>query len=111
MFEVFPVASFVPVHLLAMDTSEAHDARNTASPRPVTQTQTQTQTQEDTTTPADPPTPSTSTAPAAVGTLRLRGMGTNSTRVQWDEEVVDNEFMGRKKSKSESCSSRTSPPI
>lgn len=27
----------------------------------------------------------------------------NQAKVQWGEEVVDNEFMGKKKSKSQSC--------
>ncbi|KAI9511916.1 type 1 phosphatases regulator YPI1 [Russula earlei] len=34
-----------------------------------------------------------------VGTLRLRGGPRNGPRVVWDEEVVDNEGLGRKKSK------------
>lgn len=56
------------------------------------------------------PTPSTSnpTPTPVVGTLRLRGQGGgNTTRVQWDDEVIDNEFMGRKKSKSQSHSSHS----
>ncbi|CAG8440080.1 4581_t:CDS:2 [Cetraspora pellucida] len=37
----------------------------------------------------------------SVGTLRLRGGGLSSGRkVKWDENVVDNEGMGKKKSKS-----------
>lgn len=38
-------------------------------------------------------------APPA-GTLRLRGGRRNGPRVAWDEAVVDNEGLGRKKSKS-----------
>jgi protein phosphatase 1 regulatory subunit 11 len=38
-------------------------------------------------------------APPA-GTLRLRGGPRNGPRVAWDEAVVDNEGLGRKKSKS-----------
>jgi protein phosphatase 1 regulatory subunit 11 len=34
------------------------------------------------------------------GTLRLRGGPRNGPRVAWDEAVVDNEGLGRKKSKS-----------
>ena len=34
------------------------------------------------------------------GTLRLRGAPRNGPRVAWDEHVVDNEGLGRKKSKS-----------
>jgi hypothetical protein len=41
-------------------------------------------------------------APPA-GTLRLRGGPRNGPRVAWDEDVVDNEGLGRKKSKSTSC--------
>lgn len=52
-----------------------------------------------TTTEATPPVPSTS-APTAV--LRLRGRALHSAKVAWTEEVVDNEFMGKKKSKSTS---------
>lgn len=39
---------------------------------------------------------STSTA----GVLRLRGRALNHVKVQWEEDVVDNEFLNRKKSKS-----------
>lgn len=46
-----------------------------------------------------PPSPSTST-PTAV--LRIRGRALHSAKVAWTEEVVDNEFMGKKKSKSPS---------
>lgn len=35
-------------------------------------------------------------------TLTLRGGDINKPRVAWGEEVVDNEFLGRKKSKSTS---------
>ena len=50
-------------------------------------------------------------APPA-GTLRLRGGQRNGPRVAWDEAVVDNEGLGRKKSKStylalERCRGRT----
>lgn len=41
-------------------------------------------------------------APPA-GTLRLRGGPRNGPRVAWDEAVVDNEGLGRKKSKSTCC--------
>jgi len=34
------------------------------------------------------------------GTLRLRGAPRDGPRVAWDEHVVDNEGLGRKKSKS-----------
>lgn len=43
------------------------------------------------------PGPSTSSA----GVLRLRGRALNHAKVQWEDDVVDNEFLGRKKSKSE----------
>ena len=36
-----------------------------------------------------------------VGVLRLRGGPSNQPRVSWKEDVVDNEGMGNKKSKSE----------
>ena len=36
-----------------------------------------------------------------VGVLRLRGGPSNQPRVSWKEDVVDNEGMGKKKSKSE----------
>jgi len=39
------------------------------------------------------------TGPAPAGTLRLRGGLRNRPRVVWDEDVVDNEGLGRKKSK------------
>ncbi|KAI5478876.1 type 1 phosphatases regulator Ypi-1 [Pseudohyphozyma bogoriensis] len=51
---------------------------------------------------ADPSTgePSTSTSSSNdAGVLRLRGRALNSARVQWTDETVDNEFLGRKKSK------------
>jgi protein phosphatase 1 regulatory subunit 11 len=38
--------------------------------------------------------------PPPAGTLRLRGGPRNGPRVAWDEAVVDNEGLGRKKSKS-----------
>ena len=41
-------------------------------------------------------------APPA-GTLRLRGGPRSGPRVAWDEAVVDNEGLGRKKSKSTCC--------
>ena len=41
--------------------------------------------------------------PSTAGVLRLRGATSRQTRVQWDEEVVDNEGLGRKSSKSMSC--------
>lgn len=37
--------------------------------------------------------------PAPTGTLRLRGGPRSRPRVVWDEDVVDNEGLGRKKSK------------
>ena len=33
------------------------------------------------------------------GTLRLRGASTDDRRVMWAEDVIDNEGMGKKKSK------------
>ena len=41
-------------------------------------------------------------APPA-GTLRLRGAHRDGPRVAWDEAVVDNEGLGKKKSKSTYC--------
>lgn len=41
-------------------------------------------------------------APPA-GTLRLRGGPRSGPRVAWDEDVVDNEGLGKKKSKSTCC--------
>ena len=38
--------------------------------------------------------------PGPSGTLRLRGGTSEDRKVKWDEEVVDNEGLGRKKSKS-----------
>ncbi|GAA5833142.1 hypothetical protein JCM3766R1_001414 [Sporobolomyces carnicolor] len=38
-------------------------------------------------------------APSIQGTVRVRGTGLPSQRVQWTEETVDNEGLGRKKSK------------
>ncbi|CAG8448449.1 2239_t:CDS:2 [Acaulospora morrowiae] len=35
----------------------------------------------------------------SVGTLKLRGGGQNNRKVKWDNGVVDNEGMGKKKSK------------
>ena len=49
--------------------------------------------------PAEQPEHSGALAPPA-GTLRLRGGPRNGPRVAWDEAVVDNEGLGRKKSKS-----------
>lgn len=52
------------------------------------------------------PTPETneagpSTQPQhAIGTLRLRGGPTRRAKVKWTDETVDNEGMGKKKSKS-----------
>ncbi|KAK9479901.1 phosphatase inhibitor-domain-containing protein [Lipomyces japonicus] len=40
-----------------------------------------------------------SSSSATIGTLRLRGGSGTSRRVTWDEEVVDNEEMNKKKSK------------
>nr|CAG8475503.1 9471_t:CDS:2 [Entrophospora candida] len=34
-----------------------------------------------------------------VGTLKLRGGGPTDRKVKWDEDVIDNEGLGRKKSK------------
>ena len=34
--------------------------------------------------------------------LQLRGATTNGRKVKWDEDVVDNETLGKKKSKSKS---------
>ncbi|KAL8293025.1 hypothetical protein RQP46_000719 [Phenoliferia psychrophenolica] len=54
---------------------------------------------------ADDATPSGSTpsasasATTSAGVLRLRGRAINSAKVQWEDDVVDNEFLGRKKSK------------
>ncbi|KAH7107950.1 type 1 phosphatases regulator YPI1 [Auriculariales sp. MPI-PUGE-AT-0066] len=60
----------------------------TQQPGGSTQTQTQTQTQIQT------------TEPASNGVLRLRGAPARTTpRVQWTEDVVDNEGIGRKSSK------------
>lgn len=42
---------------------------------------------------------SRSPSPTVAGTLRLRGGPTSSRRVQWTEDVVDNEHLGRKSSK------------
>lgn len=39
--------------------------------------------------------------PSAVGVLRLRGGPARSQRVVWSAETIDNEGMGKKKSKSE----------
>lgn len=39
-------------------------------------------------------------APSIEGTVRVRGTGLPGQRVQWTEETVDNEGLGRKKSKS-----------
>jgi len=52
-----------------------------------------------------------SEGPRTVGTLKLRGAHSKKkkgkAKVAWDEDVVDNEGCGKKKSKSSSCS--TSP--
>jgi protein phosphatase 1 regulatory subunit 11 len=49
-----------------------------------------------------------SEAPRIVGTLKLRGAHSKKkqgkAKVAWDEDVVDNEGCGKKKSKSSSCS-------
>lgn len=37
--------------------------------------------------------------PALVGTLRLRGGHISDRRVAWTDDVIDNEDMGKKKSK------------
>lgn len=42
----------------------------------------------------------TAAEPAPTGTLRLHGGPRSRPRVVWDEDVVDNEGLGRKKSKS-----------
>lgn len=72
---------------------------NQAIHPPAIQSQTQTIT--------EPPAASTSSAEPStsinvnvVGTLKLRGRSSKKAKVQWDEEVIDNEFMGKKKSKS-----------
>lgn len=44
--------------------------------------------------------------PGASGVLKLRGGPLRKQRVVWSDEVVDNEGMGKKKSKSESCAGR-----
>ncbi|GAA5865623.1 hypothetical protein JCM1840_001463 [Sporobolomyces johnsonii] len=56
--------------------------------------------------PADPTASSDPSQPVAgpsdpdqVGVLRLRGRGPQGQRVQWTGETVDNEMLGRKKSK------------
>lgn len=55
-----------------------------------------------TVTPSDSREASTSPAPAAaVGVLRLRGGPARRQRVVWSAETIDNEGMGKKKSKSE----------
>lgn len=46
----------------------------------------------------------TAAGPAPAGTLRLRGGPRSRPRVVWGEDVVDNEGLGRKKSKS-ACTS------
>ncbi|KAI0058758.1 hypothetical protein BV25DRAFT_1772106, partial [Artomyces pyxidatus] len=38
-------------------------------------------------------------APAPIGTLKLRGARRSSQRVKWVEDTVDNEGMGKKKTK------------
>lgn len=44
----------------------------------------------------------TSTAgPSQLGTLRLRAASSNRQRVQWADDVIDNEGMGKKSSKGE----------
>ena len=54
-----------------------------------------------------------SETPRIVGTLKLRGAHSKKkqgkAKVAWDEDVVDNEGCGKKKSKSSSCS--TSPVL
>jgi protein phosphatase 1 regulatory subunit 11 len=42
----------------------------------------------------------TAAGPGPTGTLRLRGGPRSRPRVVWSEDVVDNEGLGRKKSKS-----------
>lgn len=42
-----------------------------------------------------------STLPHAIGTLRLRGGPLRRPKVTWTDETVDNEGLGKKKSKSE----------
>jgi protein phosphatase 1 regulatory subunit 11 len=44
--------------------------------------------------------PSTQPSNPPVGVLKLRGGPSRKAKVEWSEEVVDNEGMGRKKSKS-----------
>lgn len=78
------------------------------APSNPTQTQTFTQTNNNSneaSTSSLPSTSSTSTSTGnnnrIIGTLKLRGKSTKKTSVKWTEEVIDNEFMNKKKSKSE----------
>ncbi|KAG6208575.1 hypothetical protein E4U35_008270 [Claviceps purpurea] len=65
-----------------------------------TQSQTRTQTQTQTQTHAQTPQSSSSHAASPPRTLRLRGEHPPRGRsVQWSEDVVDNEGLGRKSSK------------
>ncbi|KAG6022882.1 hypothetical protein E4U19_004691, partial [Claviceps sp. Clav32 group G5] len=73
-----------------------------AGPSSTTQTQTQTATQSQTQTQTQTQTPQSSSSHAASPprTLRLRGEHPPRGRsVQWSEDVVDNEGLGRKSSK------------
>ncbi|KAL7275972.1 Type 1 phosphatases regulator ypi1 [Rhizina undulata] len=71
-------------------TSDVRDATPTA-PASATQTQTSSPTAQ------GPTSPVVSRIPA--GTLRLRGGPIQDRRVRWGADVVDNEGMGKKKSK------------
>ena len=52
----------------------------------------------------------TQTPAPPVPILRLRGAHASRRRVQWTEDVVDNEGLGRKSSKgNRTCSGRTKP--
>lgn len=74
--------------------------------QPSTSTQTRTIIQENNNNNASEPSNSnltsttTSTTTNVIGTLKLRGKSSNKAKVKWDEEVIDNEFMDKKKSKS-----------
>lgn len=76
------------------------------TPSNPTHTQTITQTNNNSNDASTSTLPSTSTSTSnsnnnrIIGTLKLRGKSSQKTSVKWTEEVIDNEFMNKKKSKS-----------
>ena len=59
---------------------------------------------------SDPSQPDADDSNPPIGVLKLRGGPVRQQRVLWSDEVVDNEHMGKKKSKSEFVQTTPPPP-